>query len=515
MTDHTMKKNPVSIPHSIWSADDIRRLEREAADGLGLTLFELMLRAGEAAFDVARESWPYARHWLVLCGHGNNGGDGYVVARLAKAAGIHVTLLAWQPDKPLPEEAEQAREAWLNAGGMIHAPDIVWPEKVDLIIDALLGSGLTQAPREPLTSLIAQANAHPAPILAVDIPSGLLAQTGSTPGAAINADRTVTFIGLKPGLLTGKARDVVGNLHFNALGLEEWLAGQEAPVQRFDASQLARWLRPRRPTSHKGDHGRLVIIGGDYGTAGAIRMTSEAALRTGAGLVRVLTRRENIAPLLTARPELMVHELTPQSLEESLQWADVVAIGPGLGQAEWGKKALQKVENFRKPMLWDADALNLLAINPDKRHNRVITPHPGEAARLLGCSVAEIENNRLHSAQRLVQRYGGVVVLKGAGTVVAAEPNVLGIIDVGNAGMASGGMGDVLSGIISALLGQKLSPYDAACAGCVAHGAAADVLAARVGMRGMLATDLFSTLQRIVNPDVIDVYHDESSNSAT
>ncbi|HBL4689876.1 bifunctional ADP-dependent NAD(P)H-hydrate dehydratase/NAD(P)H-hydrate epimerase [Citrobacter sedlakii] len=515
MTDHTIKKNPVSIPHSLWPADDIRGLEQEAADTLGLTLFELMLRAGEAAFDVARESWPYARHWLVLCGHGNNGGDGYVVARLAKAAGINVTLLAQESEKPLPEEAEQAREAWLNAGGIIHAPEIIWPEKVDLIVDALLGTGLTQAPREPIATLIAQANAHPAPVLAVDIPSGLLAQTGATPGAVIDADRTVTFIALKPGLLTGKARDVVGELHFNALGLEEWLAGQASPIRRVDASLLAQWLAPRRPTSHKGDHGRLAIVGGDHGTAGAIRMAGEAALRTGAGLVRVLTRRENIAPLLTARPELMVYELTPQTLDESLEWADVVAIGPGLGQAEWGKKALQKVENFRKPMLWDADALNLLAINPDKRHNRVITPHPGEAARLLGCSVAEIESDRLLSAQRLVKRYGGVAVLKGAGTVVAAEPNALGIIDAGNAGMASGGMGDVLSGIIAALLGQKLTPYDAACAGCVAHGAAADVLAARFGMRGMLATDLFSTLQRIVNPDVIDVYHDESSNSAT
>ena len=330
----------------------------------------------------------------------------------------------------------------------------------------------------------------------------------------INADHTITFIALKPGLLTGKARDVTGQLHFDSLGLDSWLAGQETKIQRFSAEQLSHWLKPRRPTSHKGDHGRVVIIGGDHGTAGAIRMTGEAALRAGAGLVRVLTRSENIAPLLTARPELMVHELTMDSLTESLEWADVVVIGPGLGQQEWGKKALQKVENFRKPMLWDADALNLLAINPDKRHNRVITPHPGEAARLLGCSVAEIESDRLHCAKRLVQRYGGVAVLKGAGTVVAAHPDALGIIDAGNAGMASGGMGDVLSGIIGALLGQKLSPYDAACAGCVAHGAAADVLAARFGTRGMLATDLFSTLQRIVNPEVTDKNHDESSNSA-
>lgn len=341
-----MKKNPVSIPHTVWYADDIRRGEREAADALGLTLYELMLRAGEAAFQVCRTAYPDARHWLVLCGHGNNGGDGYVVARLAKAVGIEVTLLAQESDKPLPEEAALAREAWLNAGGEIHASNIVWPESVDLIVDALLGTGLQQAPRESISQLIDHANSHPAPIVAVDIPSGLLAETGATPGAVINADHTITFIALKPGLLTGKARDVTGQLHFDSLGLDSWLAGQETKIQRFSAEQLSHWLKPRRPTSHKGDHGRLVIIGGDHGTAGAIRMTGEAALRAGAGLVRVLTRSENIAPLLTARPELMVHELTMDSLTESLGWADVVVIGPGLGQQEWGKKPCKKLRIF-------------------------------------------------------------------------------------------------------------------------------------------------------------------------
>jgi len=479
-----------------------------AAQSLGISLYELMLRAGQAAFDVARTAYPAARHWLILCGHGNNGGDGYVVARLAVAAGIRVTLLAQASDKPLPQEALSAREAWLAADGVIHSTAIPWPQDADLIIDGLLGTGLQNAPRENVASLIEQANHFPAPIIALDIPSGLNAQTGTTPGTVVHAHHTITFIALKPGLLTGKARDVVGQLHHHALGLEAWLSQQSTNIHRLDASQLAQWFTPRRPTSHKGDHGRLVVIGGDHGTAGAIRMAGEAALRAGAGLVKVLTRVENIVPIITARPELMVDELTPQSLDESLEWADVVVIGPGLGQAAWGKQALRKIDNFRKPTLWDADALNLLAINPDKRHNRVITPHPGEAARLLNCKVAEIENDRLLSAQRLVQRYGGVVVLKGAGTIVADERGVNSIIDAGNAGMASGGMGDVLSGIIGALLGQALSPYDAACAGCIAHGAAADELAARYGTRGMLATDLFSTLRRVVNPDVIDVNHD-------
>ena len=506
--DHTMTKNPVSIPHFIWPADALRRAEKAAADSLGLTLFELMQRAGEAAYQQARADYPAGLHWLILCGNGNNGGDGYVVARLAQADGIRVTLLALESARALPEEAAAAREAWLDAGGTIHAAQTPWPQDIALIIDGLLGTGLDRAPRENVATLIQRANAHPAPVVALDIPSGLHAQTGTTPGAVIDAACTITFIGLKPGLLTGKARDVVGRLYYHALGLETWLAEQTVPLRRFDASQLSDWLPPRRPTSHKGDHGKLVIIGGDCGTGGAIRMTGEAALRAGAGLVRVLTHKDNIIPIVAARPELMVHELTTQSLEESLQWADVVAIGPGLGQREWGIQALRLAAHFPKAMVWDADALNLLAITPDKRHNRVLTPHPGEAARLLNCSVAEIESDRLLSAQRLVQQYGGVVVLKGAGTVVASEAGEMGIIDAGNAGMASGGMGDVLTGIIAALSGLRLTPYDAACAGCVAHGEAADRLAARDGSRGMLATDLFSTLRRVVNPDVIDLDHD-------
>lgn len=471
---------------------------------MGITLFELMQRAGEAAFTRIRTLWPDKQRWLILCGHGNNGGDGFIVARLAKSAGLEVTLIACEGSKSLPDEANQAREAWLNAGGEIHAPETAWPEQTDLIVDALLGTGLNRAPGEQYAQLIDKANAASAPVFAIDIPSGLVAANGTTPGSVINAAHTLTFIALKPGLLTGKARDYVGQLHFHALSLDGWLTGQTAPVARYDASALAHWLPPRKPTSHKGDHGKLVIIGGDHGTAGAIRMTGEAALRAGAGLVRVLTHKDNLTALLTARPELMVQELSAQAIDEALEWADVIVIGPGLGQRDWGKEALEKVKNSAKPMLWDADALNLLAINGDKRQNRVITPHPGEAARLLNVKTSEIESDRLLAAQNLVKRYGGVVVLKGAGTIIASETGEMAIADVGNAGMATGGMGDVLSGIIGSLSGQKLSLYDAACAGCVAHGAAAQAVSQRLGTRGMLATDLFSELYLFVNPEILN-----------
>lgn len=488
------------------------QLEREGADALGMTLFELMQRAGEAVFNRGRNLWPDSHHWLVLCGHGNNGGDGFVVARLAKGAGLTVTLIAVEGRHALPNEAQQARDAWLAAGGVIHDSAIIWPDDVDVIVDALLGTGMNRAPTAPYDRLIEQANHYSAPILAVDIPSGLVAANGTTPGVAIDAANTLTFIALKPGLLTGKARDHVGQLDYHSLNLDPWLITQPPPIARYDAGYLPHWLKPRRATSHKGDHGRLLLIGGDHGTAGAIRMAAEAALRSGSGLVRVLTHIENVASLLTARPELMVQELTASTLDDGLEWADFITIGPGMGQGPWGKKALKKVENSHKPMLWDADALNLLAISPDKRQNRIITPHPGEAARLLNVKVSEIESDRLLAVRRLVKRYGGVVVLKGAGTLVAEESGKLAIADVGNAGMASGGMGDVLSGIIGSLAGQKLSLYDAACAGCVAHGAAADAVAARYGTRGMLATDLFSVLYLFVNPEMSNKKNDDLCN---
>lgn len=502
MSNQDSKKNSRSLPYSVWPAQAVAQLEQQGADALGITLYELMLRAGQAAYEHLTAHWPEASHWLILCGHGNNGGDGYVLARLGQAAGKTVTLLACESEKALPEEAQRARGAWLDAGGEIHAADAVWPEQIDVIVDALLGTGSHRAPEEPYATLIQQANAHAAPKLAIDMPSGLSARNGTAPGEVINASHTLSVVALKPGQITGKARDYIGELYYADLGLAAFLAGEVAPIARYDASALTRWLKPRKPTSHKGSHGRLLVVGGDAGTAGAVRMTAEAALRSGSGLVRVLTHKDNIIPILTARPEIMVDELTDERLTEALEWADVIAIGPGLGQRDWGKRALKQVASSEKPMLWDADALNLLAISAEKRQNRIITPHPGEAARLLNTETSEIESDRLHAAQTLAQRYGGVVVLKGAGTLIASEQGEMAFADVGNAGMASGGMGDLLSGIIASLVGQKLTLFDAACAGCVAHGAAADAVAAERGTRGMLATDLLDLLWQFVNPEM-------------
>ncbi len=461
-----------------------------------------MLRAGSAAYALARDRYPTGRHWLVLCGYGNNGGDGYVVARLAAADGIKVTLIACEGARPLPPEAASARQAWLESGGDILPASRRWPEDIDLIIDGLLGTGLGAAPRAPYDALIEAANRTRVPIIALDIPSGLLANSGAVPGVAIRAAHTLAFIALKPGLLTGQARDWVGQLHHNTLGLADWLAKQLPQIQRITARELRQWLQPRRACAHKGEHGRLLLLGGDHGFGGAIRLAAEAGLRSGAGLVRVLTHMEHIGPLLTACPELMVQRLSDDTLQQALEWADVVVVGPGLGQGDWGRNALKQLQSSDKPAVWDADALNLLALHPEKRQNRVITPHPGEAARLLNCRTADIESDRLLAVRRLVAQYGGVAVLKGAGTLIADQQGDMAIADVGNAGMASGGMGDVLSGIIGGLLAQKLSLYDAACAGCVVHGAAADRVAEEQGTRGLLATDLLPMIPYYVNPEL-------------
>lgn len=500
MIDHQQNRHAVSLPHSVFSAEWVRENEKVGANYHALSLYQLMENAGKAAFDLCRRLYPNARRWLILCGSGNNGGDAYVIACLARQHGMEVTVIGGEAQARQPQEAKRAREHWLNSQGKILPYDAAWPMACDLIVDGLLGTGVNDAPREPYATLIQATNAHPAPTVSLDVPSGLNADTGYAAGDVVYAQQTITFVALKSGLLTGRARDFVGELHYASLGLSDWLATQSAQITRLTTDCLTRWLTPRRPCSHKGDHGRLLVIGGDNGMGGAVRMAGEAALRCGGGLVRVLTRQQHVAPLLAARPELMVQPLNEKSLDDGLTWADAIAIGPGLGQSLWAEEALVRMAADDKIAVWDADALNLLAMAPNIQPQRIITPHPGEAARLLQCSVENVERDRIKAAQRLVERFGGVAVLKGAGTIIADQTGRIAIADVGNAGMASGGMGDLLTGIIVGLLGQGLTPFEAACAGSVIHGAAGDRVAQRQGPRGTIATDLLVEIPGLVNP---------------
>ncbi|WMC09916.1 NAD(P)H-hydrate dehydratase [Oceanimonas pelagia] len=483
-------EKPHSLTQGIWLPEQIKQGERQAAAAMGMTLFELMSRAGLAAFELARRQWPQARHWWVFCGGGNNGGDGYVVARLARAAGLRVQLVQLGDAEALTGDAATARDHYRADGGAIETLEALQGQP-DLVIDALFGTGLSGEPREPAQRHIAAINRLRVPVLAVDLPSGLCADNGHIPAEAVAADVTLSFVGLKPGLLTGRGPDVCGQVWLADLGIQHRL-GQTPALQLLHwEAQRAFWPQRRR-AAHKGEAGRLLVAGGHAGMSGAIRLAGEAALRCGTGLVRLVSHPEHVPFLNLTRPELMTAGFPGF---DQWEWAHALVLGPGLGRDDWSRALLAAALSAGKPMVLDADALHLLQGRVPA--NAVLTPHAGEAAALLGCTVAEVENDRLAAVRQLREQTGAVVVLKGAGSLIAGEAG-LALCPHGNPGMASGGMGDLLSGIIGALLAQGLTPEAAARLGVCLHAQAGD-LAAVHGMVGMLASDLLTPIRRLIN----------------
>ncbi|MEA1049765.1 NAD(P)H-hydrate dehydratase [Lamprobacter modestohalophilus] len=487
------------LPRALYRAEQVRRLDRIAIEQHGIPAEQLMERAGAAAFSLLRARWPQARSLVVLAGAGNNGGDGYVIARLAHHSQLGVRVLTLGDHSRLQGAALSAAQAYQAAGGSIE-PFTRLPPDAELIVDAMLGTGLER----PLTGLwaaaVAQCQASRAPILALDIPSGLHADSGRVLGAAIKAAATISFIGLKCGLFTGLGPEYCGEVCFDALRVPALIYASEIPAaRRIDWSQQGRLLPRRRRCANKGDFGYLLVVGGDQGMSGAARLAGEAALRAGVGRVAIATHPVHAALLNLTRPELMVHAVAEAAeLDALLERATLVALGPGLGQGSWGRTLYRQVLAANKPLVLDADGLNLLAQDPQRRSDWVLTPHPGEAARLLGCSVAEVETDRFAALKHLQERYGGVVVLKGAGTLVDGPGlRPVAVCMDGNPGMASAGMGDALTGIIAALIGQGMEPVAAAEAGVCLHGAAGD-RAAEQGERGLIVSDLIAALQPLL-----------------
>lgn len=491
-----------SLPEFAWSVAQARELDRLAEASFELPGDLLMERAGRAAAALVRAAFPLAQRIAVVCGTGNNGGDGYVLARLLAEMRREVFLYA--PDQALPKSGEAARvcSAWRESGGQMSVFSGVLAD-VDLVVDALFGIGLQRAPEGAGAALIAAINAQHAPVLALDVPSGLDADTGATPGAAVRAHTTLTFIGLKQGLLTGRAPDLVGQLLLDSLELPAVLFACVPPAVRVLRPGSLAALLPRRPRSaHKGEHGHVLVVGGDEGYGGAVRLAAESAARVGAGLVSIATRPQHVAGILAARPELMVRGVSgPGELEPLLGRADVVVVGPGLGQSAWSQTLLAAVTERGLPTVMDADALNLLVqaacVLPERV---VITPHPGEAARLLDCTSAEIQADRYGAVQRLAEFFQATAVLKGAGTLIACGPQQpVAVCPVATPALASGGSGDVLAGCIGGLLAQGLSAGEAARGAVLLH-ALAGVAAGADGERGTLAGDLMPHLRRLANP---------------
>ncbi len=488
------------LPYALYRAAQVREFDRIAIQDFGIPGETLMERAGAAAFARLRERWPQVRDLTVLAGTGNNGGDGFVVARLAQQAGLTVRVLQVGEATRLPADARLNLERFLAIEGE-HRPFARLPRETQLIVDGLLGTGLDRPVEGGFAEAIEAVNAHPAPVVALDIPSGLHADTGRLLGNAIRADLTVSFIALKQGLFTGDGPACCGTVVFEGLEVPAAIYGwQVLGARRIDWERFADLLSPRPRTAHKGQFGHVLVIGGDLGMAGAARLAGEAALRCGAGLASVATRPEHAPALASARPELMARGVaTAADLDPLLERATVVAVGPGLGRGAWGRALLDRALGSGRPLVVDADALNLLAERPAHRADWVLTPHPGEASRLLGVATGEIQADRLAAAAALHARCGGVVVLKGAGTVVqGAGTRPPAICSAGNPGMASGGVGDVLTGVIVALLAQGLGPDDAAEMGVSLHAAAGD-RAARAGERGLIASDLLVPLRALLN----------------
>jgi ADP-dependent NAD(P)H-hydrate dehydratase / NAD(P)H-hydrate epimerase len=484
---------------SLYTVKQVRQIDRAAIDAGQLPGIELMRRAAAAAFAALRERWPAARRILVVAGNGNNGGDAFLLAHLARSAGLDVRVLALGPEST--GDAAQARATWRESGGGIEVIDAkTGLGEADVIVDGLFGTGMTRAPAGVAATLVERMNAHHGGKLALDVPSGLDADLGTTPGVVFEADATISFVAWKRGLFTADGVDCCGHLQLDTLDIPAAIhLDFGADVELLDEGILS-VLPPRKGNVNKGRFGHVLAVGGDEGMAGAIALSAEAALRVGAGLVSVATRAAHVGTINGIRAELMARGVDgPQSLQGMMDRASVIAIGPGLGQSAWGHAHWDTAVHAGKCCVLDADALNLLAREPVSLPAlSVLTPHPGEAARLLNCEVSAVQHDRFAAARELAARYSAVVVLKGAGSLIANVDGRLALCPFGNPGMASAGMGDVLTGVIAGLLAQGLDPWDAARLGVVAHAIAGDRAAADQP-RGMIASDLFAFVRAFVN----------------
>jgi ADP-dependent NAD(P)H-hydrate dehydratase / NAD(P)H-hydrate epimerase len=373
----------------------------------------------------------------------------------------------------------------------------------DVVVDALLGIGVRSPLQPAWREAIEAINRSGAEVLSIDVPSGLDPDSGEAL-PAVRATATVTFLGLKQGLFLGEGPEHAGEIDFDDLGAVTGPTSAAQSLNLLDSASIQRALKPRPRASHKGLFGRVLIIGGGAGMAGAVRMAAEAALRVGAGLVTVASRPEHLDVIVGARPELMFKAVeNAAALLPALEQADVIAIGPGLGRGPWAEELLRAVlqgARAGQSLVLDADALNLLAAGGElRRDDWILTPHPGEAARLLGTSTAAVQSGRLEALRQLTATRGGIVVLKGASTLVGREGDVPRLCTGGNPGMAVPGMGDVLTGAIAGLIAQGGDAFAATCAAVQAHAMAGDQCAQN-GVRGVLALEVATQLRAVLAP---------------
>lgn len=491
----------MTLPLEIYTVDSVRQIDAAAINDAGIDGYTLMTRAADAALALALDRYPDATCWQVVCGAGNNAGDGYVLARLAAERGIQVSALSGVPPTVLRGDAATAWQDCVAAGVPVHEFAGRVDQQTDLIIDALLGSGISRHVDGQFGSIIEAVNRHPAAVLALDLPSGLHGDTGHVMRVAVEADATITFVALKAGLFLGSGQDLSGEVSYADLDIPPaCFAAQRARFRRISRQAFQHSLLPRPRAAHKGDFGHVLVVGGGPGMPGAAQLCAEAALACGAGLVSVATHPQHCSLIPVRRPELMCHGIANAAdMKRLMDRATVIALGPGLGQCAWAQEMYQCAMSSGVPVIIDADGLNLLARNNVAHADRTLTPHPGEAGRLLGMNTGEVQFDRPKCLRQLQTAYDATIVLKGSGTLVSADDGIDWLSVDGNPGMAAPGMGDVLTGVIAAMRAQGLSQALSAVAGVRIHAGAGDS-AAENGQRGMLATDLIAELRAWVNP---------------
>ena len=476
----------------LYAPEKVYQLDQAAVKQDGLAEIELMQRAGQRVWRATAERWPELAKITVFAGAGNNGGDAFVVALGAHRDGVDVQLLVQGDLSKQSDTSRHFRELWEQGGGEIEA----WEGQEiagQLIVDGLLGIGLQRELDDHWQDLIKTINRSGMPRVAIDIPSGLSGLTGNPQPVAIEADLTITFIGAKTGQYLAHGPDYCGDLIFEDLGVSTRARqSADASLELIKSCQLP---SPRKKNTHKNHYGNLLIIGGDEGMSGAVALASQAALRSGAGLVTALVHpdcRGNLASF----PEIMVRGW--DALESKLPDASIIVVGPGLGSSDAAAECLQLLQRVSVPMVVDASALQADFLKSLNSAQVVITPHPGEAAALLSTDTAEIQADRIKACDRLVEAFSATCILKGSGTLIGDSGNLTAINTLGNPGMASAGMGDVLSGIVAALLGQGLTPFEAAKTAVYLHAFSADRYCRKHDQTGLLASDIVKRLPAVV-----------------
>ena len=480
----------------LYNAKQSQAIDHHLIHACATPSFLLMKRAAWHSWQTLNRLYPQTTELHILCGNGNNGGDGFMLAQYALLSGCSVTVYRLS-DKPLKNDALKAWQEWQ----MLESTPIKSVFDFDIlaaqhhsetvVVDALLGTGFQGELTPKLCAFIAQLNQAELNICALDCPTGLNVNTGNLQPNALKAQHTFSFLTQKFGFYTQAGPDVCGQIHYFDLGSHKALTHFSPQAYSHGFEYWQTHLPRRAAQFHKGNAGRALLIGGNHSMMGAIQLSASAALHSGCGFSQVITRSEHITALTSQQPELMCFD--SQSLPSKVKQCDVIAIGTGLGQDAWAQALYQTVLEQTQWLVVDADALNLLAQQPRQRPNWILTPHPGEAARLLNCSTTQIQNDRIAAIKQLHQRYGGIVVLKGNGTLIY-DGQILELCPLGNPGMASAGMGDVLTGLICGLLAQGMPPLAAACLGVYWHAATADSLYQQFGSAGVLPSRIIQNL---------------------